>query len=178
MLSKLCSFLPKHVLKMIYYSLIHSRISYLTLIWGCARRVHRRPLEVLQNRAIKRCQRVPNRTNTVQLYHDANVLPIRGICDMQMWQLAFDWIKMPTICPSSIELSYPSTDRLRRINNLVIPRVRNHHGETSVNHRLAKLYNSSLDCACIIESNNNRITFKQKIKTVLMSKESLALTVY
>ena len=46
---------PKHILKMIYMSLIHSYLNYCNLIWGSAETTISNPLFILQKKSYKNC---------------------------------------------------------------------------------------------------------------------------
>lgn len=85
-LYKMRDFLPTDALKMIYFSLIHSHLVYLCCIWGQTFYSHMKPLQTLQNRALKLVYGLPFLTPTVSLYCHfvKNVLPIKGIHEYQM----------------------------------------------------------------------------------------------
>ena len=58
---------PKHILKMIYMSLIYSYINYCNVVWGSAYLNHLKPLVILQKKAV----RIINKSN-----YDAESSPI------------------------------------------------------------------------------------------------------
>lgn len=78
---KLKNIIPSEALKNVYFSLIHSHLTYMVNIWGASAAAHLRPLQVLQNRALKIVFNLPSLTSTEILYHEyaKNVLPIRGL---------------------------------------------------------------------------------------------------
>lgn len=88
-LYKVRTMLPPEAMKSIYFSLIHSHVIYLCSIWGQTTYNHLRPLQVLQNRALKIAYELPPLTSTVHLFshYVRNVLPIRGISEMQIVKL-------------------------------------------------------------------------------------------
>lgn len=88
-LYKLRNVLPTEALRLIYFSLFHSHVDYLCSIWGQTHSCYLRPIQVLQNRALKIVHGLPSMTSTVSLYSDyvRNVLPIRGICELQIVRL-------------------------------------------------------------------------------------------
>ena len=52
-LYKISTCIPQSVRRVIYFSLIHSHLQYLNIVWGRAYQVHLQQLKVLQNKAIK-----------------------------------------------------------------------------------------------------------------------------
>lgn len=88
-LYKMDNFLPDEALRLINFSLFHSHIDYLCLIWGQTYACYLRPLQVLQNRALKILYRLPPLTRTIDLYtrHAMGVLPIRGLSELQIVRL-------------------------------------------------------------------------------------------
>lgn len=88
-LYKVRDLLPQEVLRLIYFSLFHSHVVYLCSLWGQTFASYIRPLQVLQNRALKILYNLPPRTSTCELYslHAKNVLPVRGIHELQIVKL-------------------------------------------------------------------------------------------
>lgn len=88
-LYKLRNVLPSEVLRLIYFSLFHSHLVYLCSILGQTYSSYLRPLQVLQNRALKIVFNLPALTSTTDLYARLvrNVLPIRGIHELQTVRL-------------------------------------------------------------------------------------------
>ena len=83
---KLRTVLPAEVLKSIYFSLVHSHLKYLTSIWGLAPVVHLKPVQRLQNCALKNVFGLPRLTSTFDLYfiYSRTILPIKGIHELQV----------------------------------------------------------------------------------------------
>lgn len=81
LLSKLKHFLPRRVLILIYYALIHSRINYMTSIWGSAPETHIQKIQTLQNRAMKHIFSLHSRYSSVDLYEHVakSVLPVKRL---------------------------------------------------------------------------------------------------
>lgn len=82
---KLSYFLPRKILLILYYSLIHCHFEYLCLIWGSAANFYLKPLQVLQNRCLKYIYRLSKQSNpTVELCDECKILPIKGIYCQQI----------------------------------------------------------------------------------------------
>lgn len=158
-LAKLNRFLPRTALITIYNSLVHCHLGYLTMLWASARNNHRRPLEVMQSRALRRVLNVPNRHNTTELYRSTNVFPLKGISDMQLCDYVWTNLKSP---PIDRIFHYPSRIRPRRGEaKLQIPRVNGFHGETSIALRGARTYN---EMPQTIKSSKTSTELKIKLK--------------
>lgn len=72
-------------MKMLYFSLVHSRIQYLIANWGSACKTDLRGLQVLQNRCLKIISRKPALFPTTDLYSDMtdSVLPLKALYELQ-----------------------------------------------------------------------------------------------
>jgi hypothetical protein len=80
-ISKLCYYLPQHILKQIYFSHFHSHITYLIAVYGHCGSGQIERLQVIQNRALKFIYRLDNRHPTIDIYTKIapNILPILGL---------------------------------------------------------------------------------------------------
>lgn len=174
-IAKLSGFMPASVLRMIYHSLVHSHLSYLTLLWASARRANRRPLEVLQNRAVKKCQKMKMRHNTADAYKQARILPLRGIANMQLLECVAAATRRDRD-HSRLSFEFPITTRPRRGPKLLrIPKVKGGYGLASLNFRGATLYNK---IPSDTRNNINKPQYKKYIKEYLMSDQNLNSIVY
>ena len=91
---KFSKFMPSQVLKNIFYCLIYSNLQYLTILWGNAAAIYIKPLQILENRAIKNILGLPLRFHTNELYENQNlnVLTIRGIYRYQLANYVYNCI--------------------------------------------------------------------------------------
>lgn len=86
-LRKSSFFLPRNVLLLLYYSMIHCHFEYLCLIWGSASKCFLKPLQVLQNRALKFVFRSNYQHPSADLYSLCQILPIKGIYCRQVCRI-------------------------------------------------------------------------------------------
>ena len=70
---------PKHVLKMIYMSLIYSYINYCNVVWGSACNSHLKPLVILQKKAVRIINRSSYDAHSAPIFHSLNLLNISNI---------------------------------------------------------------------------------------------------
>lgn len=66
-LKRLNDFVPKNVIRSIYFALIHSHLQYLTLIWHSTSKNNLKILQILQNKAIKNIYSLNNLYSTERL---------------------------------------------------------------------------------------------------------------
>lgn len=112
---------------LIYNSLIHSRLTYIPMIYGSRESSSLKQLQVAQNKALKLVFNLPLRYPTVQLYTGkaVNILPVRGIYKQQLLLYVFQSLReFPGRLIQfrrNIERSGRNT---RQANNLVVKRCR------------------------------------------------------
>jgi len=80
---RLQHFFPYEVLRLIYFALVHSHLTYCPLIYLATFKYHIKPLQTLQNRALRILQRYlpspssyPNKSKTETIYLLTNILPV------------------------------------------------------------------------------------------------------
>lgn len=76
---KLKWFIPRPVLRIIYFAHFQSHLQYLCATWGSATKFHINQLQVIQNRALKSVFDLPWLHPTTSIYSKNAILPIRGI---------------------------------------------------------------------------------------------------
>jgi hypothetical protein len=79
LLSKLRHYVDLPTLKMIYYSLVHSHLSYCITIWGGAPPTTKKPLVTIQNKIIRIITFSQYRTHAPPLFLKLNILQIDDI---------------------------------------------------------------------------------------------------
>jgi hypothetical protein len=81
MLYKFKFYLPSRILKSIYHAFIHSNIQYLLIFWGSAHKASLKPIQILQNRALKSVFNKGSLFGTVELYHTVakGILSVRAL---------------------------------------------------------------------------------------------------
>ena len=77
LLFRLRNFISTDCLKMLYYALIHSRITYLAGIWGHCKEVNFNQIFILQKRALKTVYKLPVKTGTQHLFNVSGVAPLK-----------------------------------------------------------------------------------------------------
>lgn len=80
-LRKFSSQVPTHILKLIYFSIIHSHINYMMEVWGGKKGTEHKSLQVLQNKSIKAIFKLSRFHDTYDLYKNISpdILPLRSL---------------------------------------------------------------------------------------------------
>ena len=82
-LGRIMKYLLLKYRKLLIFSLVHLHLSYLTLIWTRTSLYRLKPLQILQNRAIKRVFNLPLRHPTNLLYRPNGILDINMLSTYQ-----------------------------------------------------------------------------------------------
>ena len=83
---------PKHILKMIYMSLIHSYLNYCNLIWGSVENTILNPLFILQKKAIRIVDKAYFLEHTKPIFKTHKVLTLHQIYDLNCLLFAYKCI--------------------------------------------------------------------------------------
>ena len=167
---KFSKLLPKQVLFNIFFCLIYSNLQYLTIIWGSAASCFIKPLQVLENRAIKNILNLPKLYHTYDLYTNNNlrILPIRGIYQYQLsvhiYQCLHNLIHH-TIIFNLINRTY----HIRNQNVLVSCSIKSNFGRSRLEFIGVNLFN----IIPIMIRNSPFPKFKKLVKSWLLESNQL-----
>ena len=76
-------------LKSVYYSLVHSHMTYGCLLWGNALQKHLRPLQILQNKALRLIAGSTYNEQTNTLYKKLKIAKLCRMFKLQIIKLMF-----------------------------------------------------------------------------------------
>ena len=128
-------FVPLYVSKQIYFSFIHSVISYGIEIWGNAYAVHLNPLKVLQNKAIRYMTFSDHTASADPLYKLLGIQKLDDIYRMKISILAFKLFSSQRI------QAEPMTGN-RRGNQFKIVKSNNNYGLNYIVNQVIRHYNN------------------------------------
>ena len=114
---------PKHILIMIYMSLIYSYINYCNVIWGSAYECHLKPLIVLQKKAIRLINNSKFRDASAPIFCDLKLLPISKVYELNCLLFIYKCLinnSFPSIRQRILQNS-PSHSHATRNRNLLTP---------------------------------------------------------
>lgn len=166
---KVSNFVSRKALLNFYYACVHSLFQYVVVAWGNACKSRLRKLQVIQNRCLKIIYGLPHLFPTINLYSDRshNILPIRGLLELQICTLIHD-IKFNNNKHHNLNLPVSNSTRsTRQANHLMRIRAHTTLGQNRISVKGPQVFNSlpnNLQC------NQNKISFKAKLKLYLKSK--------
>ena len=85
-------FLSSSNLKLLYFSLVHTHLSYGTMIWGGTYKTHIHKLEIIQKKAIRSIYKANYNAHTSPLFKKSNILKLCDIFNIQIGKLVFKCI--------------------------------------------------------------------------------------
>lgn len=161
--------LKESTLKLIYHSLIHSKLFYMINAWGSAKQLYKKQLYVLQNRALKSIHKLPIFFSTSSLYGSVakDILPIESIYKKSLLtfvqQCRFDAIHHTM----TFETIQTRTTRATTNGRLKTPKVRTErYGRESIRYRACTYFNNLPPAITRIR---NIFIFKKQIRPYLIS---------
>ena len=92
MIFKLRHYVPKSMLKLVYYSFFHSTLQYSLLNWGRASKSHLQKLKILQNKIIRASLFCPRKYPTFLLYSRFGVLQLDDMIKMEFAKFAYKFL--------------------------------------------------------------------------------------
>lgn len=143
LLRKLSFFVPSRVLLMIYFSFIHSRLSYGLVIYGTATATRLKKLQTLQNKSIKAVYRLPILFSTKDLYCYENnlVLPINILYKFQLSLYMYKTLNVSSAL-SNIKFHCTShTYSTRNWNRINYHHIKSEFGRKSITFLGPYIYN-------------------------------------
>lgn len=155
--------LPTSVLRLIYFSLVQSHISYMLEIYGSQNGINMKTLQRLQNKAIKHMYRLDIRTSTLLLYSSISrgILPIKAmyIYELGIWM----YKNIQNKLKSNLYFQKQQHDHATRTqSNLCLPKVRTNYAKQRIEYIGSLTFNS---IPVEIKSSPTVSIFKNKLKT-------------
>jgi len=103
---KLSFKLPQSTLKILYFSLIYSRLLYAIEIYANTYSTYLHDLSILNNRLLRIIQHKPFNTPVPSLYSAFNTLPVLKLFQFQIIIFSHELIFNPSSMPSFFKLTY------------------------------------------------------------------------
>lgn len=168
--TKISSFLPTHVMKLLYFALFHSRIEYASTNWTATAKTHLNKIQVLQNKALKTCYKLNSRHSSLDLYANVarNIIPIVAMKDYQACKITHTIINR--IKPSKIQFEYKTRESRRGPEIAPAIKPKNQYGLNSISHNGPTQFNS---LPSEIKNCTSTKEFQKRIKTHYCKLESL-----
>ena len=166
MLSKLRHFVDKDTLRMVYYGIFSSILSYGAQIWGQHNSVSKK-LQVLQNKALRIMHFEPPRTSASPLLKISNILKFNDIVNLQNFLYAHDSLKdaLPTALRGKLDILDHSHDTRLVAANVQLKRPRSNtvlYGSKSIINKAIDIWNS-------INNDHPNVKFLEKSRALCKS---------
>ena len=164
-INKVKNFLPYHSLHSLYFTLIHSRLSYAIQAWGNSNSISR--LFKLQKRAIRIINKSTYRAHTDPLFKQNNILKVSDIYQLNSYLFIHDY--QAKKLPVSFDNYYlqRSTGMNTRQNNLItLHKPRTSYSKNLPYQHCCSIWNNLHNDVKLIKSRN---IFKRTMKTILLS---------
>ena len=88
---KIRHFVPFEILKLLYYSLFHSFLSYSIAVWGFTYKSYFQKLFVLQKKIIKVMTFNKQTAHSTPIFANIQLLKINDICQLQLLTFVYDF---------------------------------------------------------------------------------------
>jgi hypothetical protein len=169
------NFLSTKALTTLYYSLIHSHLSYCTPILSCASNSNIQSIFKIQKKAIRTVTRNTFLAHTNPLFSDNKILPLPKLITYSELKLMHSIIY--GYCPPSLRHLFPRNDNrdisqnLRNTDDITIPFPRIKLFKKSLLYRLPTEWNALTD----LKLQHNKITFEIGLKEHLFQSLSQEL---
>jgi hypothetical protein len=164
------NFLSKKALKMLYFSLVHSHLTYCPIIFSIANKNHLNKLMVQQKKAIRIISDAPYNEHTAPLFVSHEILRLDYLIIQS--RLMFMHAIKYQYCPKSFRNVFtvnPADNLpydLRNANDFAMPRARIEMFKKIPIYTLPLEWNNSGD----LQFYQNMTTFKITLKETLLSK--------
>lgn len=163
-------FLPKNILRKLYFALVHPHLQYAAAIWSHASQTHVNKLQIIQRMAIKSCYKLSRRFGTEALFCDVakTILPVKAIGIMQTCTIVHAALHKQT--RTNFEFKYEERRRTTRrpIGLEKIRVVVKTYGESAIKYAGPCEYNK---LPPTIRGTNKLQSFKRQLKKHLLSVE-------
>ncbi|KAE8738427.1 hypothetical protein FOCC_FOCC016091 [Frankliniella occidentalis] len=171
-LYRLRNILHKEALKSIYYGLIQSNLSYMSLIWGTATNSRLNPLQIVQNRIIKQIFGLHYRHHSLDLYSSLDIMPIRNLINQSSATFAYRIINKKRNSQTKFHFNHEFHSHNTRNNDKLRPSISNstRYGLLSVKSSSIQNYNNLPEDT---RTETKTSKFKTKLKKLMLQKPLL-----
>ena len=163
-------FLPRHILRNLYFTLIHSHLTYGIIAWGNAGQSIIHKTITLQKRAIRTINSAGYNSHTDPLFSKSNILKFADLYEYQCALFMFDYThnKLPNSFCSEFPFNRDiQTNRETRQSNLLfIPRSMSNFANKLPLLNFPKLWNKWANTS---SHSRTRAQFKRRVKSMLIT---------
>ena len=158
----------KH-LKILYHSLIHSHLSYGTILWGNTYQKHLHRLEVAQKRAIRVIAGVPYNSHSSELFQKLDILKLRDIYNSQIGKFMYNFTHGELPRPLSRIYIFHGDGHGHNTRHRADPKAPIVNSDTMRRSYLYTGPNLWIALSDNLKSSNSILQFKKQLKRVYIS---------
>ena len=166
MLSKIRYYVNKETLRMVYFGIFSSLLTYGVQIWGQHNAITKK-LQVLQNKAIRIMHFQPPRTSATPLLKISSIIKVNDIVDLQNFIFIYDNLKglLPKALTGKLQyVEHTHDTRLLSCHQLSRPRTNTlTYGSKGIKNSAIDIWNS------INRSHHTEIKFLDKSRNICKS---------
>lgn len=164
---KLNQLLPAWLKKQLYYALVHSRLSYCSLVWGTTGKVNLDHLHILQKKVLRLIENKPPRSHAAPLFHKHNILTIGNIINQKFALFIYHQFKHN---PDAFMEKYTLSSHEYNLRHAKYnkERIRTNYGSQKTTYIIPDLLNKHPDIHTLIQSSLSITPFKKKIAEYLL----------
>ena len=133
-------------LKLIYYALVHSKMTYCLSVWGGVSTSRINPITVIQKRALRAICKVPYRTHTVSLFKEQSILRVADLYKHEIACIIYKnthWLWRGEIVLNEVSHIHNHNTRQRHANrgSLFLPKATNDVYKRSISYTGPSVWN-------------------------------------
>lgn len=148
-LSKIRHFLPKSVLRSVYFSIIQCHLQYGIIFWGLTFKTEIRKVVVLQNKAIRMILGAKLDENLSPYYKALKILKVEDLCKYEIAKLMFKYHRQEL--PDAFSDLFTRTSNIHRhqtrsatASNFFMPRMSSTSSQRFITYAGAKIWNEEV----------------------------------
>ena len=163
------NYVNKDHIRVIYYTMIYSRIKYGCIVYGLTSVDNLEKIQVMQNKLLKVISHKPYRFSTNKLHNELFLLKFEDIVKQEILSFVHDYVhsKLPSVFANYFQHRHSLADILSGLKplRLIIPIHKTNIGANTVKVKGSKFFN---DEASNISLNYSLKTFRYKIKKKIL----------
>ena len=170
LLSRIRHYVPKNVLKSLYYSFINPHIEYNLLNWSCTSKTNLECINTSMKKAIRIITFSKRQDHTLPLFHKLEILPLDSCIKLK--QATFMWKFEYNFLPTAIMANFNtySSEIITRLNmnKIRLPSPRLNIAKRLLTFEGVKLWNNEIPNG--LKHSTSLRTFTKKYRSFLLSQ--------
>lgn len=169
-LNRLRCYLPASIKRLVYYSLIHSRFSYCSLVWQTTTKTNLDSLLSIQKRAIRAISNLELSSSCAPYYRSHRILQMP---QFYKYRLSLEVYRQYRLDKSTFETKYQEKRSVYDLRKSIIvkPRARTNYGHQRLSCQIADLLNNYPVIHDLLTENLSLSRFKKTLKGLFLTED-------